>query len=156
MSDIKILVATMTGTAEMIAEEIQSAYGAAHELTIHLLDRADPGILGGAGPVLVVSSTYGTGDIPDPALGFFESVERTRPDLRHLRYGVVALGDSTYQDTFAFGGRRWDALLAACGASRIGDLLVLDASAGGDMVADAVAWAAPWLERASQPGAVAP
>lgn len=149
MSDIKILVATMTGTAEIVAEEIQSTYGASHTLTIHLMDKIGPEMLSQAGIFLIVSSTYGAGDIPDPAQRLFEAIEQTKPDLRQVRYGVVALGDSTYKDTFAFGGKRWDALLSQCSGRRIGDILVLDASAGGDMVGEAVTWASGWLNQVS-------
>jgi len=37
-----------------------------------------------------------------------------------VRYGVFGLGDRTYAETFNFGGKRFDELLAELGARRIG------------------------------------
>ncbi len=44
-----------------------------------------------------------------------------------LRYGVIALGDSSYEN-FCGAGKRFDALLQAHQAKRIGDVLLIDAT----------------------------
>jgi len=77
--------------------------------------------------------------------GLFAALERDRPDLSSLRYGVIALGDRTYPATFCFGGKRFDALLRALGATRIGEILIHDASAGTIPEEVAVEWAATWV-----------
>src|ERR1700722_6470407 len=38
-----------------------------------------------------------------------------------MDYGVVALGDSIYPNTFCFGGKRFDEPLSSFGARRIGE-----------------------------------
>lgn len=48
-----------------------------------------------------------------------------QPDLAAFKYGVIALGDRSY-DTFCQGGKTLDRLLAGSGASRLGDLLEID------------------------------
>lgn len=145
---IPIFVATMTGNAEMLAEEIIAAHGHAHPMEIRLFERATPDLLAAAERILVISSTYGEGEVPEPAVGFYKALEAARPDLGGMRYGVIALGDSSYLNTFANGGRLWDGLLAACGARREDDILVLDAADPDSSTDRAVAWAGDWLNRA--------
>lgn len=137
----------MTGTAEMIAEDIQTSQDG-HDLGLVLAERTDPSVFQTRN-LLVVSSTYGTGEVPDPGKPLFESIDRARPDLSRLRYGVISLGDTIYKETFANGGRLWDALLQECGASRLAETLSLDASGADNMSDLAVAWAAQWVKLAS-------
>lgn len=142
-----LFVATMTGTAEMVAEEIVAAHGGRHAIELRLFEKSTQEMLAAAGRILVISSTYGEGEVPEPAVGFFEALKAARPDLCHMRYGVIALGDSGYVDTFAQGGRLWDGLLAECGAQRQDDILILDAADGSSPVDRAVDWAGDWLDR---------
>ena len=137
----------MTGTAEMIAEDIQHSQSG-HELRLVLAERTDASVFQTRN-LLVVSSTYGVGEVPDPGKPLFESIRRDRPDLAHLRYGVISLGDTVYKDTFANGGRLWDALLQERGAQRVAETLLLDASSADSMSDLAVAWAAQWMNLAS-------
>ena len=145
-----MLVVTMTGTAEMIAEDIQHAHPG-HELQLILAEKADSSVFR-THNLMVISSTYGLGEIPEPGKPLFESVSNLRPDLSGLRYGVIALGDSNYTDTFANGGRLWDDLLQKLGASRLAETLVLDASGAASMSELALAWANHWLGIASTNG----
>jgi len=144
------LVVTMTGTSEMIAEDIVDAHGAGHEFTLRLAEHAQPSILAQTRQLLVISSTYGTGEVPTPGKAFFDALSKSPMDLSHLRYGVIALGDTIYGDTFANGGRQWDTLLKECGAQRLAEPLLLDASGQDDMSGLAVEWAERWLKLALQ------
>ena len=78
--------------------------------------------------LLVVCATHGSGDIPTNILPLAETLERERPDLSGHRYGVIALGDMTYQDTFCGGGKKVDKVFELCGARRLGERLEVDAS----------------------------
>lgn len=139
---------TMTGTAEMIAEDIQTS-NSAHEWSLVLAEHADASVLSTRN-LIVVSSTYGNGEVPDPGKPLFEAVSASKPNLSGVRYGVISLGDSGYKDTFANGGRLWDTLLQSCGASRLEETLVLDASEGGNMSEVALSWSAQWLSRIAE------
>lgn len=75
--------------------------------------------------VLVVTSTTGQGDLPDSIVPLYEGMKDMYQP--HLRYGIIALGDSTYAN-FCGGGKTFDALLQEQGARRIGDMLMIDAS----------------------------
>jgi MioC protein len=147
---ILLLVSTMTGTAEMIAEDIRNA-GEDLVADIVLAERADAAQVMEADHLIVVSSTYGSGEIPEPAKPLFAALDNKAASLSETRYGVVALGDrSLYSSTFANGGRHWDAMLQKKGAMRVTDMLLLDASEPDNMSDHATAWFRQWLETLSK------
>lgn len=143
---LTILVGTMTGTAQLVAQELElTLEDADTAVKVLPMDRLDASIFSSDGLFLVCSSTYGQGDVPDNAKALYESLQSARPELSRVRYGVIALGDRTYADTFCNGGRRFDAILSELGAKRIGDILLHDASAGTMPEEVAVGWAPGWL-----------
>jgi MioC protein len=145
---LTILVGTMTGTAQLVAEEIADALKA-RGVTADVvpMDGLGAGVFARGNAFLICSSTYGQGDVPDNAQALFADLERARPDLSAVAYGVIALGDRTYAQTFCFGGKRFDSLLQSLGARRIGEPMLHDASAGTVPEEVAVEWIGPWLER---------
>jgi MioC protein len=148
---LTILVGTMTGTAEMVAQEVQTVLEAAgHAVTIRMMDDLDAGVFQPGGTFLVCTSTYGQGDVPDNAQEFFAGLERERPDLSAVSYGLIALGDTTYKDTFCEGGVRFDNLLTELGARRVGEMLKHDASSGTLPEEVAAQWIMPWAETAER------
>ena len=156
MADLQILVGTMTGTAEAVAKDIQDVLAkAGHKSQIVLMDGRDATVFSNpsASPdaYLICSSTYGSGDVPDNAQSLFASLETQRPDLSHIVYGVIALGDRTYGQTFCQGGLRFDKLLTELGAQRAGEVLLHDASAGTMAEDVASEWILPWVETALLP-----
>jgi sulfite reductase alpha subunit-like flavoprotein len=144
---LTILVGTMTGTAEIVAEEISDALSAAGiEVEVTPMDNLDSGAFGDGGLFLICTSTYGQGDVPDNALKFYEDLKAKRPDLKTVKYGVMALGDRTYADTFTHGGQRFDELLTELGAKRIGAVCQHDASSGTIPEEVGVTWAEDWAK----------
>lgn len=145
---LTILVGTMTGTAQLVADEVADALkGQGVPAEVVAMDGLDSGVFATGRTFLICSSTYGQGDVPDNAQKLFGDLEQGRPDLSHVAYGVIALGDRTYAQTFCFGGKRFDTLLQSLGARRIGEPLLHDASAGTMPEEVAVQWVGPWLER---------
>jgi MioC protein len=146
--DITILVGTMTGTAEMVAQEVQQALETAgHQAKIQVMDGLDASVFQEGGFFLVCTSTYGNGDVPDNAQALFSSLETEKPNLSSVMYGVIALGDTTYKDTFCQGGIRFDNLLTELGAKRAGEMLMHDAGSGTLPEEVAAQWAVPWVEQ---------
>lgn len=144
---ISILVATMTGTAELVADEIAEVLRArGADVDIRLMDDLGADAFEAGRGYIICTSTYGQGDVPDNAQTLFATLARERPALSGIRYGVFALGDMTYADTFCFGGRKFDDLLRSLGATRIGERLEHDASQGTLPEDDAAAWAEGWYE----------
>jgi len=138
----------MTGTAEMVAQEMEQALqSAGHAATIQVMDNLDASVFANGGTFLICTSTYGAGDVPDNAQALFNSLEIERPDLSAITYNVIALGDTTYKDTYCQGGKRFDQLLTELGAKRAGDILMHDASSGTLPEELAAQWVVPWVEQ---------
>ncbi|MBW6494457.1 MAG: flavodoxin domain-containing protein [Burkholderiaceae bacterium] len=146
---INILVATMTGTAQLVAQELELTFGDDDtEIVVTPMDNLGPEVFTGEETYLICTSTYGQGDVPDNGKPLYDALRAQRPDLSAVRYGVIGLGDNTYKDTFNFGGQKFDDLLSELGAKRIGERARLDA-AGGQMPEDlALEWMPGWLELA--------
>lgn len=149
--NITILVGTMTGTAQLVAQELELAWGDdGTQVETLLMEKADLSAFGREGVVLICTSTYGQGDVPDNAKALYAELQAKRPDLAGLRYGVFGLGDRTYAETFNFGGKRFDELLAELGAQRIGERVQHDASSGILAEEAAAEWGAEWLKLARE------
>ena len=146
--ELTILVGTMTGTAQLVAQEIELTLDDGDtQVRTRAMDGLDVSVFSGGRLFLICSSTYGQGDVPDNAKNLYESLCSVRPDLSRVQYGVVALGDRTYAETFCNGGRRFDAILSELGARRIGEMMLHDASAGTMPEELAAAWAVDWISR---------
>ena len=147
---LTMLVGTMTGTAQLVADEVADAVKARGiAVAVVPMDGLDAAVFVEGGAFLVCSSTYGQGDVPDNAQALFADLEHARPDLARVRYGVIGLGDRTYAQTFCFGPKRFDALLQSLGARRIGEPMLHDASAGTIPEEVALDWIENWLDRFS-------
>ncbi len=146
MATIRILVGTMTGTAELVAEEICDEFvKLGHDAEAVPMDGLDAGVLAPGAVYLICVSTYGQGDVPDNAMPFYDALREEKPDLSGVRYGVYSLGDRTYLDTFNFGGKRFDEILNELGAKRLGTLAMHDASAGTVPEEEGAEWAVEWV-----------
>ena len=142
MADIGIFVGTMYGNALLVAEEAEAILsGLGHTAKVF----EDPEIQDwepySGKYVLVVTSTTGQGDLPDSIVPLYEGMKDMYQP--HLRYGIIALGDSTYAN-FCGGGKTFDALLQEQGARRIGDMLMIDASEDPEPESVSNPWVEQW------------
>ena len=148
---LHLLVGTMTGTAQLVAQELELVWDDGDmQVETLLMDKLDAGVFDREGIFLAVTSTYGQGDVPDNAKGFYEDLKAKRPDLSRVRYGVFGLGDRTYAETFNFGGKRFDEILGELGAQRIGERVQHDASSGVLPEEMAAEWGEGWLALAKE------
>ena len=148
---LNLLVGTMTGTAQLVAQELELVWDDG-ELQVEtlLMDKLDSSVFEREGVFLICTSTYGQGDVPDNARALYEDLKAKRPDLSRVRYGVFGLGDRTYAETFNFGGKRFDELLAELGARRVGERHMHDASSGVLPEEVAVEWCQEWASKLQQ------
>ncbi|HET7815954.1 MAG TPA: assimilatory sulfite reductase (NADPH) flavoprotein subunit [Sphingomicrobium sp.] len=117
---LTILYGTETGNSRDLAKALGAAAGE-RGLAPKVSDMSDYKVrqLKEEQDILFVVSTYGEGDPPQPAVGFFEFLEGPRaPRLDGLRFSVLALGDSTYEK-YCEAGKRIDRRLEELGATRL-------------------------------------
>jgi len=145
---LHILVGTMTGIAQLVAQEIELRLdGEGIRVNTVEMDDLDPSVFEREGIFLICTSTYGQGDVPDNAKSLYNALCTQRPDLSNVSYGVIALGDRTYAETFCFGGKRFNEILAELGARRIGGMMLHDASSGTLPEDEAAEWIERWVEQ---------
>ena len=149
-TQIGIFVATMTGTAQMCAEEIEEVLTKAGlSSETHLMDDLEANFVKQFPYVVIVSSTYGHGEIPDNGQALFASIGAVE-SMAGCHFAVFGLGDRTYAATFCEASQRWDSLLAEKGAVRFVDPVQHDAAEG--TLAEDIAgeWAATWAPQLKQ------
>jgi sulfite reductase (NADPH) flavoprotein alpha-component len=76
--------------------------------------------------ILVISSTWGEGDMPDNAAAFWDWLQSDQaPGLGHAAFAVLGLGDRNYR-RFCQAGKHFDERLATLGARRLRPLCECD------------------------------
>ncbi|KWX22323.1 CysJ [Mycolicibacterium wolinskyi] len=138
---LRILYGTQTGNAEAVAADTAAAAKAqGFDVTVSGLDEIALDEFVGLRYVLIITSTYGEGEMPDNAELFWEALSSTQaPRLEGVSYGVLALGDTSY-DGFCQAGKLIDTRLEQLGASRV--------VARADCDVDYEAHAAEWVQGA--------
>jgi len=145
MTDILILVGTESGNAQMVADLLKDELGRqGHAVEVMNRGTADQAGFARRDVVLICCATHGDGELPDNIIPMHDGLKAARPDLGHVRYGVIALGDQTYHDTFCFAGKAMDALFAELGATRLGERLEIDACTQPLPDEEALEWMKEW------------
>jgi sulfite reductase alpha subunit-like flavoprotein len=147
MPNINILVGTMYGGALDVAEQVKPQFEEAGYDVEIIEQPALNDLSQSAGSLtLFCVSTTGSGDFPGNFVNFTRQLRDQSPSLTALRYGLIALGDSSYGETFCGAGRALDALLEDHGAVRLGERLEIDAME--TFMADdaAVPWVEEWIK----------
>ena len=142
MAEIDILVGTVYGSAMLVAETL-SDHLQANGHVCQIFDDAALTDIDASRFLLIVTATTGQGDLPDSIASRFVAIRDTVGYQPELRYGMIALGDSSY-DHFCGGGHKLDDLLQEQGAARIGDLLEIDAMENPEPETVAIPWVEKW------------
>jgi len=117
---INILYGSQTGNAESVANDAATV-AKAHGLkpVVKSMDEIEADALTTMEYLLIVTSTYGEGEMPDNAQMLWDAVAAdTMPKLPDMKFSVLALGDTSY-DLFCQAGKDWDERLEKLGATRI-------------------------------------
>lgn len=135
---IEILVGSQMGAAEYAAEQVaETLVQAGYEVRLHLTPDIEQ--LTRNSIWLVITSTYGAGDLPDNIQPFADQLAQEQGDLTTVSYAVITLGDSSY-DTFCLAGRKIETLLATKQAKPLGIHLDIDVQQGELPEDQALAW----------------
>ncbi|KHL00090.1 cytochrome P450 monooxygenase [Microbacterium mangrovi] len=135
---VTILFATESGGAELVAQELEGVLGDGADVRVQDLADTAPGDLDPARMHLVVSATYGDGEVPTSARPFHAALAGA--ELAGLRYAVFGMGDRSYTKTYSRGSELIDEALAAAGAVRVGEYGRHDASGPISAAEVAVEW----------------
>ena len=140
---IAILSGSVYGTAEEVAHHAQkylttAGFNAWHD------PRAQLAQIQAFAPqaFLVVTSTTGMGELPDNLQPLYFAIRDHMPAWHGLPGAVLALGDSSYGDTFCGGAEQVRELYAELGITEVLPMLRLDASETASPELDAEPWLA--------------
>lgn len=140
---LAIIYASQTGNAKGVAEALDQE-AKAQGIATQLFDASDykGKNLAKETHVIIVASTNGEGEAPDNAIELHEFLQSKKaPKLPNLQYGVIGLGDSSYE-FFCQTGKDFDQYLAKQGATAFIDRIDCDV----DYEAPAGEWRAKALE----------
>tara|TARA_Y100001970_G_scaffold269478_1_gene362022 strand:- start:1173 stop:1610 length:438 start_codon:yes stop_codon:yes gene_type:complete len=133
-SILHIAYGTQTGTAEELAfdiEKLSKNKGVSCE--VFELDDISMDKLKEINKLMIVTSTTGDGEVPENAITFWENLSNlSELNISNLKYGVLALGDSSHYD-FCNAGKIIDEKLKELGANRIMDRQECDFDTEGSM-----------------------
>jgi len=124
---ITILYGSQTGNSEAVAHDAAQV-AKAHGLNPSILsmDEIEAGSFVSLEYLLIITSTYGEGEMPDNAQLLWEAISSDDSiDLAPMKYSVLALGDTSY-DLFCQAGIDWDQRLEKLGAKRLYDRVDCD------------------------------
>ncbi len=146
MATISIFVGSVYGGAERLSDDVievieQSTHQAKLITTPTLED------VKSASHILVITSTTGQGEIPDNLSPLYSQLDSQFPMLTGKPYGIVAMGDRSYGDTFCGAGRSFDELFRDLQAKPVGHRLEIDASEDFEPWPVTEPWLKQWLTK---------
>jgi sulfite reductase (NADPH) flavoprotein alpha-component len=131
-----VVYGTETGNSKKVATDFSSRLKKQGvQVKLKNLDQYKATDLTKESCLIVVLSTQGDGEPPDAAKKFYDQIHQNELSLNHLKYGVLALGDSAYP-LFCKAGEDVDVRLYQLGARRITPLRKCDT----DFESDANGW----------------
>lgn len=144
MSKIGIFVGSVYGNAQQVAEDVSSMI---KDKGLDVEVFTDPSLddFKQVSSVLVISSTTGQGDIPPNLEFFIHDLRDQFPLMEQKPFAVVALGDSSYGETYCGAGRQIFELLTELQGKPITDLLEMDACETLEPEVEVLAWVKKWL-----------
>lgn len=140
MANIKILVGTTYGATQEVAEDCAAQLNAlGHSAQVLRQPEYDQVVSDDTEVLLVCSATIGQGEIPDSLLPLYLELRDRFPLMPQVGFGVIARGDSSYDD-FAEGGRQVADLLRELQMRELLPPLFLDACETLDPEAEVDTW----------------
>ncbi|ABZ77536.1 flavodoxin/nitric oxide synthase [Shewanella halifaxensis HAW-EB4] len=144
MKKVNLVFGTVYGGAQFVAETLQQALiELGRDAVLY-----QPEQLSGFVPpedelLLLVCSTTGQGDLPEDIQPWFNEMQSKAPYLPNLKFGLIALGDSSYE-TYCGAGEQLLNLFEELGAKLLGEFLKIDAGETMEPEVEALTWLPSW------------
>tara|TARA_Y100000766_G_scaffold145241_1_gene124813 strand:+ start:4599 stop:6401 length:1803 start_codon:yes stop_codon:yes gene_type:complete len=123
---LAIFFGTQTGNAEDLAMQTKKiADKSGLETTVIDMDNYPANELQKHKRILIITSTWGEGEMPDNAAEMWDDVCAKNPSLSGVNYSVCAIGDTSY-DEYCQAGIDWDNKFKELGANRVSDVQLCD------------------------------
>ena len=123
---LAIFFGTQTGNAEDLAMQTKKiADKSGLETTVIDMDNFPANELKNHKRILIITSTWGEGEMPDNAAEMWDDVCAKNPSLSGVNYSVCAIGDTSY-DEYCQAGIDWDNKFNELGANRVSDVQLCD------------------------------
>ena len=123
---LAILFGSQTGNAAGLAEKtakMAADYGLIP--TVYDMDGFDAATLANHKRTLIITSTWGEGEMPDNAESLWQTVNSNSPSLSGVNFSICAIGDTAY-DEFCKAGTDWDEKYESLGANRVHQIQLCD------------------------------
>lgn len=139
----------MYGNASECAKSCEAVFAAkGHQVRITEQPMMSDFLLDDRPVILICTSSTGMGDLPDNIMTLYCDLKDEMPDLSSFQYGVLGLGDSSY-DLFNGGAKQLNQLFEELGAQCIGEPFYLDALDHRIPEIAAEKWAKDWVKKLS-------
>lgn len=143
--NICIINGSVFGAAEELAKSVATSLSKqSHK--VRLKFPASCSDMEGADAILIITSTTGQGDLPNNLKPFFLAARETMPQLSGKPFGIIALGDSSYQ-YFAGAGDKMQTLMFELQGKEALPMLKVDATETLDPESLAAPWLTQWLSK---------
>jgi MioC protein len=128
MAKIAVMVGTVYGGAQYVAEQaIELLAQIGHQAQLFHPARLNDVQQFAADHWLVITSTTGQGDIPDDLVPFYVEVQDRFPLLTGKTWAIVALGDSSYGETYCGSGEKFHELFGQLQGTELAPMFRVDA-----------------------------
>ena len=146
MADIQVLVGSTYGNASQIAEDCTEQLNSLGHNAVLLSTPTYEQVVAHSGVLLICTATIGQGEIPANLMPLYCQLKDRSPDFSKVRFGLIALGDSSYE-SFAEGGKQMNELMYDLGAKPVGQALFIDSCETPDPDEAAAEWIDEWAAK---------
>ena len=125
-NSIAIFFGSQTGNAEDLANQTKKlADKSGLNATVFDMDGFPASNLINHKRILIITSTWGEGEMPDNAADLWDETCSQNPSLAGVNYSICAIGDTGY-DEFCQAGIDWDNKFQELGATKVTELQKCD------------------------------